>query len=271
MRRFAGFLFGAATQIFFLLTVWFLWQFLAGHEPRVTSGSEWTNAALALQFAVPHSLLLHPATRKRLSRWIAGPFYGCFFCVVTCVSLFVMFACWHGSDVVIVRCEGALAMVVRGLWMASWLALFYSLWLTGLGYQTGLTPWWDWVLRRPPRRRNFSPRGAYRLLRHPVYLSFLGLVWFTPTVTLDRLTLIAVWTPYIFLGSWLKDRRLEHYLGESYRQYMASVAGYPGFFFGPLARVVVPITEEEAPVILPMTRTPDDRLRNSGSLHRKSA
>ena len=30
----------------------------------------------------------------------------------------------------------------------------------------------------PQERREFQPRGAYSFLRHPVYLSFLGLVWF---------------------------------------------------------------------------------------------
>jgi hypothetical protein len=30
-------------------------------------------------------------------------------------------------------------------------------------------------------------RGAYRPLRHPVDLSFLGLVWFVPVIILDRI------------------------------------------------------------------------------------
>jgi methanethiol S-methyltransferase len=74
-------------------------------------------------------------------------------------------------------------------------------------------------------------------MRHPVYLSFLGLIWFAPTVTLDRALLIAVWTVYIFLGSYLKDRRLQYYLGPTYREYQARVPGYPGMIVGPLARV----------------------------------
>ena len=53
----------------------------------------------------------------------------------------------------------------------------------------------------------------------------------------DRLLLAAVWTAYIFVGSYLKDQRLTYYLGDTYREYASRVAGYPGiFFFGPLAK-----------------------------------
>jgi protein-S-isoprenylcysteine O-methyltransferase Ste14 len=125
---------------------------------------------------------------------------------------------------------------VEGCFYASWVGLFYSLSLTGLGYQTGWTPWWHWLHGRPPPRREFRPRGAYHLLRHPIYLSFLGLIWFTPAMTADRAVLTAVWTAYIFVGSYLKDERLARYVGRPYRRYQQRVAGYPFMPFGPLAK-----------------------------------
>ena len=70
-----------------------------------------------------------------------------------------------------------------------------------------------------------------------MYLSFLGLIWFTPVMTADHAVLTGIWTTYIFLGSCLKDRRLVFYLGRSYRQYQAAVPGYPGMVVGPLARI----------------------------------
>ncbi len=73
-------------------------------------------------------------------------------------------------------------------------------------------------------------------LSSPVYLSFLGLVWFTPQMSLDHAVLTAVWTIYIFYGSMLKDRRLVHYLGNVYRHYAADVPGYPLVTAGPLGR-----------------------------------
>jgi hypothetical protein len=55
-------------------------------------------------------------------------------------------------------------------------------------------------------------------------------------MTFDHALLTGVWTIYIFVGSSLKDHRLEFYLGSSYRDYATRVAGYPGIFLGPLAR-----------------------------------
>ena len=74
-----------------------------------------------------------------------------------------------------------------------------------------------------PPARPFVPQSVYRFLRHPVYLSFLGLVWFVPVVTLDRAVLIGVWTASICVGSVRKDRRLLFYVGDEYRSYQADV------------------------------------------------
>ena len=52
----------------------------------------------------------------------------------------------------------------------------------------------------------------------------------------DRAVLTGVWTVYIFVGSYLKDERLAHYLGQPYRRYQQQVAGYPFMLFGPLAK-----------------------------------
>jgi protein-S-isoprenylcysteine O-methyltransferase Ste14 len=122
-------------------------------------------------------------------------------------------------------------------YVLSWVALLYSISLTGFGYQTGWTNWCAWARGREIPARTFEPKGAYLLLRHPVYLSLLAMVWLNPELTLDRVLFGVVWTAYIFLGSYLKDRRLSFYLGDVYRQYQARVPGYPFIPFGPLGRL----------------------------------
>jgi methanethiol S-methyltransferase len=236
MRRLLGITFGVLTHLLFAVTVWQLFRFLQGSAHHQRGGLS-NDLLLAAQFAAIHSLLLTPKVRSRLERWISPAFYGLFFCTVTCLSLGLVMIQWRSVSVVVWQATGLAARAVEGAFGASWLALFYSLHLSGLGYQTGWTPWRSWLRGERAPRRHFQPRSAYLFMRHPVYLSFLGLIWFVPTVTLDRALLIAVWTVYIFVGSYLKDRRLQHYLGPTYREYQARVPGYPGMIVGPLARV----------------------------------
>ncbi|MDB5384444.1 MAG: hypothetical protein JWM11_90 [Planctomycetaceae bacterium] len=233
--RVAGILFGVATHLFFAVTVWYLYPFLVATPGIPSANALWIDSCLALQFAVTHSLWLWPPVRQRLGRWISRSFYGCFFCLMTCFSLGLTIWQWRSSSIVIWHTSGILSLAMQLGFIGSWIGLFYSLALTGIGYQTGLTEWLYWVRRRTLPRRTFVPRGAYFILRHPVYLSFLGLIWFTPTMSLDHALLTGIWTVYIFIGSWLKDRRLAFYLGESYREYAAEVPGYPGMLYGPLA------------------------------------
>jgi protein-S-isoprenylcysteine O-methyltransferase Ste14 len=238
--------FGGFAQLLFLFTVVRLFAYLrAGGSfhgalaPRRIQGYRWVgvDGTLALQFAVLHSLLLWPPVRGFLGRVAPPALFGCIFCVSTCVSLGATMELWQASPNALWRLEGGAGHLVGAAFLLSWGALTYSLWLTGFGYQTGLTPWWNWVRGRRPAPRRFDPRGAYRYLRHPVYLSFLGLVWFNPVMTLDRAVLALIWTAHIFVGSHLKDRRLARLVGEPYRKYQERVPGYPFFPDGPLGRL----------------------------------
>jgi protein-S-isoprenylcysteine O-methyltransferase Ste14 len=233
---FGGVAAGLATQGLFLYTVWRLFWFLRDGPSGSLLGSLGRDVLLALQFAVVHSLLLWPPARRRLTRWIPAAFYGLFFCTATCVGLLLMFSAWQVSDSLLWDLQGVAGAAVSAGFYGSWAALFYSLSLTGLGYQTGLTPWWHWVRGAPQPRREFRPRGAYCWMRHPVYLSFLGLIWFTPRMTLDHAILTGLWTAYIAIGSHLKDERLAKYVGQPYLAYQAQVPGYPLIPLGPLGR-----------------------------------
>jgi protein-S-isoprenylcysteine O-methyltransferase Ste14 len=245
MQRAFWLVFGASAQILFAATVCRLFPFLqAGGEfrgllAREAAGSSawfWTDALLAVQFAVLHSVLLYPRVRKALAARIPSAHFGCFFCMATCLSLLLTTETWQPSQSAVWRVQGPLRTAVSDGFLLSWGALLYSIALTGFGYQTGWTPWWAWVRGRDLPKPSFQPRGAYRLLRHPVYLSFLGLIWLNPVMTFDRLTLALLWTTHVFIGSVLKDRRLSHYIGDAYERYQSRVPGYPFIPWGPLGK-----------------------------------
>jgi len=232
--------FGWATQATFGVMVVFLFRFLQGYDETPTGG-DWLDglidAGLALQFVVPHSALLLPAVRRRFTGRIPSPMYGSFFCLVSCLSLFLMFFLWRPVGGALWNLTGNSRTLVIACFRGSWLALVYSLYLAGAGFQTGWSTWRPWMRGQPVPTRPFRPRSLFRVLRHPVYFSFLGLIWFTPVMSVDRTILTIVWSAYIYVGSILKDRRMAFYVGEAYRDYQATVPGYPGMFVGPLARI----------------------------------
>ncbi len=238
--RWPGALLGFGAHALLGVTVWFLFPFLMDSSApvREVSSAWWCwDGLLVLLFGVSHSVLLYPAVRDRLENVFPGALHGVLFTVVTCLSLLLLIFHWQQSGVELWRLEGWPRYAVCTAYLASWAGLLYTVSLTGAGFQTGWTPFWAWLRDQPRPRRRFDIRGAYRWLRHPVYLSFLGLVWFTPTMTLDRALFTGLMTAYVFLGSYLKDRRLLFYLGDLYRDYQARVPGYPVIGLGPLGRV----------------------------------
>jgi protein-S-isoprenylcysteine O-methyltransferase Ste14 len=246
MKRLFWLAFGVFTQVLFAVTVCRLFPFLrgGGHfhgllSPGPGASAAWfvTDGLLAAQFAVAHSALLFPAVRRALGRWVPPALFGSVFSVATCVCLLLAMETWQPCAGVVWSLRGPAARAVDLAFLLSWCALVYSLWLTGLGYQTGLTTWWSWARGRELPRRGFEPKGAYRVLRHPVYLSFLGLIWLNPLMTFDRLVLALAWSAHIFVGSHLKDRRLAYYIGDRYRDYQRHVPGYPFIPYGPLGKL----------------------------------
>ena len=146
MGRVFGVLFGLGTQLLFAWTVWHLFFFLRdGQTGPSRDFSPLNDLGLSLQYAIPHSLLLWPPVAGKLKRIIAPELYGCLYCVVTCICLMILFHAWSVSAVVLWELSGISRNIVQIAFLLSWVALIYSLSLTGLGYQTGLTQWWSWL------------------------------------------------------------------------------------------------------------------------------
>src|SRR4051794_38423883 len=238
--RAAGIAFGVGTQLFFAVTVPFLFRFL--HDGSTNFSANWllVDCLLALQFAIAHSFVLLPRVRTAISRVMPAQFYGSIFCITTCLGLWLTFTFWQSSAILIWQCSGRELVVMRVGFYASWATLLLSVSVTGFGYQTGWTQWLYWFRREPLPRRGFKEVGIYRLFRHPGYFSFLGLIWFTPRMTLDHALLTFIWTAYVVIGSYLKDQRLLYYMGETYREYASRAPGLPGMFFGPLGKWPAP-------------------------------
>lgn len=65
--------------------------------------------------------------------------------------------------------------------------------------------------------------GLYRWMRHPLYTGGLLLIWLTPVMTVNTLTLIIVLSIYLVVGAVFEEHRLVQEFGEQYTAYQQQV------------------------------------------------
>jgi len=62
-------------------------------------------------------------------------------------------------------------------------------------------------------------RGPYSVIRHPLYLAFLLLLWPMRVMTATRFLFAALFTVYVLLAIPLEERDLRRAFGDSYDEY----------------------------------------------------
>jgi methanethiol S-methyltransferase len=77
--------------------------------------------------------------------------------------------------------------------------------------------------QRTTRPQELSRRGLYGLVRHPIYLGWILIVWPTPVMTGTRLVFAAVSTVYLMIAIPFEERSLVKTFGEEYRDYARQV------------------------------------------------
>ena len=65
--------------------------------------------------------------------------------------------------------------------------------------------------------------GWYAHVRHPLYVGLLVFGWLIPEMTVNRLTLLIVFTLYILIGAWFEERKLLKDFAPAYAEYKARV------------------------------------------------
>jgi protein-S-isoprenylcysteine O-methyltransferase Ste14 len=176
-------------------------------------------------FGVTHSLFagqpIKQAVRRRLGDRAYRGLYRLGYNLVAMAgfSIVIVLAYLESSTIWLVDgAPGVLLLVVQGIGLAG---LSISLLQIDLGRFLGLSQLRAFVngqaLPLPPE--SLQTGGVYRIVRHPLYLFSLLVIWAFPRMTEGWLAFNIMVTLYMIIGSILEERRLIQEFGQQYVDY----------------------------------------------------
>lgn len=200
---------------------YFLFRYLAFGQPA----GAWTTDAwravaadvlLFTLFALHHSVFARTGLKDAISAHLSAPLERSMY--VWLASLLFVLTLWAWMPVpgVAWQVDGAGAWLLRAGWLA-------GLGLTAVA-ASALDPFELAGVRqafgRPSSEAQvLSTTGVYALVRHPIYLGWVLLVWSVPVMTGTRLVFAAVSTLYLVIAIPLEERQMRRTIGKPYDDY----------------------------------------------------
>ncbi len=234
MKRTTIFIYGVLSYALFFVTflysIGFVGNFLVPRSIDSIPTLPLTTAllidlALLTIFAVQHSTMARPAFKRWLTRFVPEAAERSTYVLLSTVCLVLLMVFWAPLGGVIWQVTSRWAEVsLIGLYLASWGLLLYATFLINHFDLFGLRQVWFALRDKEMPSLKFVTPTLYRIVRHPIYVGWLGIVWFTPTMTMTHCVFAVGATLYILVGIKLEERDLENAHPE-YSQYKRKVPG----------------------------------------------
>ncbi|CAD5109632.1 methanethiol S-methyltransferase [Zestomonas carbonaria] len=219
-KRISIFLYGLTSYAIFLATFLCLIAFV-GNFPLLPASLDGVPRLLPLEalgidilllamFAVQHSLMARPAFKRWWTRWVPVEAERSTYVLFSSLALLLLMVFWQPVGGVFWSAEHPL---IRGLLYAvfasGWLLVLYSTFLINHFDLFGLRQVWLQLLGRPYRPLPFKTPGAYRIVRHPLYVGWFIAFWATPDMTMTHALFALLMTTYILSAIQLEERDLQ--------------------------------------------------------------
>jgi protein-S-isoprenylcysteine O-methyltransferase Ste14 len=184
------------------------------------------NLGLLTLFAVQHSVMARPAFKRWWTQYIPEPIERSTDVLLSSVCLALTFWLWQPIGGLVWNITNPIARgVLYAVFAAGWLIILYTSFLIDHFDLFGLRQTWLYFRGRAYTPPNFGTPGAYRFVRHPLYVGWFLAFWATPVLTVAHVFFALVTTAYILIAIGFE----EHDLATTFPQYHAYRKSTPRF------------------------------------------
>ncbi len=195
------------------------WRFVSlGAEPAegpLVRGAL-VNALLFGVFALHHSLLAREPVKAAMSRLISPALERPTYVWVASLLFIAVCLAWQPIAGTVYRIPPPWAWAIGSMQLIGGLMTLEAALRIDVRVLAGLKP-------EPVNDGHLVARGSYRVVRHPIYLGWVLLVWAASDMTTGRLVFASVSTAYLLIAVPFEERSLRRRFGPSYDAYRRQV------------------------------------------------
>ena len=190
-----------------------------------------SNFFLIIQFPIFHSFFLSSTGMRVLDKFgpreYAKSLRTTIYATFASLQLLGLFCLWSYSGIMVWEVLYPDSLILIFVNLVSWLLLTTSSIQAGYQVQTGSLGWTSLYKNKKPEFPDMPVKGLFSVVRQPIYISFIFVLWSTPSMSIDLLTVAIFYTAYCFLGPLLKEKRFYKIYGSRFLIYKKRV---PYFF-----------------------------------------
>jgi methanethiol S-methyltransferase len=167
------------------------------------------NAGLLALFGVQHSVMARPGFKEAWTRIVPKSMERSTYVLLSSLVLVLLFLQWRPMPALVWDVQNPAGRgFIWGLFGLGWFLLLLSTFLINHFELFGLQQVWQNLRGQRATEARFREPLLYRIVRHPLYVGWLGTFWATPTMTVGHLVFAIGASAYILVAIQFEERDL---------------------------------------------------------------